>query len=72
MLSDLLLLEIYYDAPETARFYEDLSRRYGGEALAAALSAGYLTGRKVLIGPDAGRWLFWLTDKGRSKAGTAL
>jgi hypothetical protein len=68
MLYDFLLLEIYYGAPDTARFYEELSQRYGGAVVAGALGAGYVACRRVLIGPDRGRLLVWLTDKGRHLA----
>jgi hypothetical protein len=68
MLSDFLVLERYYDAPETALFYEELSQRYGVNAIKKALQAGYLMTRRVMYGPDCGRVMFWLSEKGREKA----
>lgn len=72
MLFDFLLLEIYYDAPETARFYEELTHKYGGAAVVRALGAGYVASRRVLLGPDRGRLVVWLTEKGRSEARAGL
>lgn len=68
MLYDFLLLEQYYEAPETIRFYEDLSRRYGAEPIKKAVEAGDLVSRRVLCGPNCGRVMFWLSEKGRQKA----
>jgi hypothetical protein len=71
MLSDLLLLEMYYGSGSAALFFEDVSLRYGAPVLQKALRAGELATRQVLLGPDAGRWLITLTDKGRTGAGIA-
>lgn len=69
MLSDLLMLEAYYGSPGAAQFFEDLSRRYGPAIVRKALEAGEITGRRIHCGPDCGRQMFWLTDKGRAQAG---
>ena len=69
MLSDLLQLEVYYGTPEAAQFFEDLSRRYGPAMVRKALRAGEITGRRLHCGPDCGRRLFWLTEKGRARTG---
>ncbi len=65
MLSDLMLLEIYYGSGSAALFFEDISERYGTPVIQKALRRGELALRQVLLGPDAGRWLVTLTDKGR-------
>ena len=70
LLSDFYMLELYFEQPETAQFYEDLSRRYGAQALKKAVMAGYLVGKQLTCGPDCGRKLLWLSDKGRQKAQT--
>jgi hypothetical protein len=69
MLSDLLILEIYYGHPSCAQFFEDMARKYGLEAMRKALRAGEITVRPVALGPDSGRMLVGLTDKGRQAAG---
>jgi hypothetical protein len=68
MLSDFLLLEIYYGSGSAALFFEDMSSRYGIPAIQKALRRGELMARQVLLGPDSGRWLVTLTDKGRKGA----
>lgn len=72
MISDLYLLETCFDGPDTAQFYEDLSRRYGARALREAIQAGYLSGRRIICGPDCGRQLFWLSESGRKAAQNTL
>lgn len=69
MLSDLLILEIYYGHPSCAQFFEDMARKYGIETIKKALRAGEITARPVVVGPDSGRLLLGLTDKGRQAAG---
>lgn len=68
MLSDLLILEIYYGHPACGQFFEDITRRYGVEAVRKALRAGEIAARPVIVGPDSGRLLVGLTDKGREAA----
>ena len=68
MLSDFLLLETYYEGPETVRFYEDLAERYGIAPVKKALAAGHLIQRRIVCGPDCGRLIFRLSDKGRRRA----
>jgi hypothetical protein len=69
MLSDFLLLESYYGDGQSAQFIEDFLDRYGQAAFAQALMAGQIMRRRVMMGPDQGRWLVSLTEKGRSEAG---
>ncbi len=68
MLSDLLILELYYDHPACAQFFEDVARKYGVETVRKALRAGDIIARPVVVGPDSGRMLLGLTDKGRQTA----
>lgn len=68
MLSDFLLLETYFEGPETVQFYEDLSRRYGAKAVAMAERAGDLIKRPVMCGPFCGKQMVWLSAQGRQKA----
>jgi hypothetical protein len=65
MLSDLLILEAYYGHPSCAVFFEELTRKYGVETVRRALRAGDITARTVMMGPDTGRLLVGLTDRGR-------
>jgi hypothetical protein len=69
MLSDLLILELYYDHPACAFFFEDMTRQYGVETVRKALRAGNIIARPIVVGPDSGRILLGLTDKGRQAAG---
>jgi hypothetical protein len=69
MLSDLLILEIYYGHPSCAQFFEDMARKYGVAAVRKALREGEIVARPVVVGPDSGRLLLGLTDKGRQAAG---
>jgi hypothetical protein len=68
MLSDFLMLEAFYGPPSAALFLEELSKRYGLPAIRKALRAGEIVAKPVLCGPDCGRWLLGLTDKGRAAA----
>jgi hypothetical protein len=68
MLYDFLLLELYYGQSSAGLFFEDLSLRYGVPAIEGAVAAGDIAMRKILMGPDEGRFLSWLTDQGRGKA----
>jgi hypothetical protein len=67
MLSDFLTLEVYFGHEASAQFFEDLTERYGKKPIENALKAGDLVKKKVLIGPDTGRDLVWLSEKGREK-----
>lgn len=68
MLPDLLLLEEYFEEPETVQFYEDIMRRYGVEPVKKAVQTGHIALRCVHCGPHRGRLVLWLTEKGRSFA----
>jgi hypothetical protein len=68
MLSDILLLEVFYGSGSAALFLEEITSRYGLAPLQKALRAGELALRQVLLGPDRGRWIVALTDKGRNSA----
>lgn len=68
MLSDFLLLETYFEGPETVQFYEDLSRRYGERAVKVAEHAGDLIKRPIVCGPFCGKQMVWLSEQGRQKA----
>ncbi len=71
MLSDLMLLEIYYGSGAAALYLEELSLRYGAPAIQKAMRAGEIITRKILLGPDCGRLLVALTDKGLNRDGEA-
>lgn len=68
ILSDFLTLESYFSSEESARFFEDISQKYGTEPLKKCIESGEIICRKVYIGPDQGRVMLFLSDKGRSKA----
>lgn len=68
MLSDFLILEEFFDQSSAVQFFEDLSKRYGPEAVIKAIAKGELCFKKILCGPDRGRHLVWLSQTGRFKA----
>lgn len=68
MLSDFLLLETYFEGPDTIQFYEDLSKRYGRASVDMAERAGFIKLRPVLCGPYCGKKMVWLSDSGRAQA----
>ena len=68
ILSDFLTLESYFGNQETAQFFEDCVQKYGVERLQKRINAGELAYRQIHIGPDAGKCLLWLTQKGREQA----
>jgi hypothetical protein len=68
MLSDFLTLEAYFGSPESALYFEDLSKRYGPVRIWQAVKEGDLICRTPKIGPDQGRLMAWLSDQGRKKA----
>ena len=68
ILSDFLTLEVYFDNDESARFFEECTHKYGISPVQKCLKAGELACRKIHIGPDSGKTLLWLTEKGRQKA----
>lgn len=72
MLSDFLLLETYYDVPETAQAYEALSRKYGRAAVQKAMAAGYIVSGRFLCGSKKRGRFFWITEKGRKHASSAV
>ncbi|MGH1399224.1 MAG: hypothetical protein ACRBCT_08435 [Alphaproteobacteria bacterium] len=67
ILSDLLTLELYFSSVESALFFEESVRKYGHETVKKCITAGEIVARKIYIGPDAGRTLLCLTEKGRLK-----
>ena len=71
ILSDFLTLEVYFDNQESAQFFEECSQKYGSELLRKYIDGGELACRKIHIGPDTGKSLLWLTQKGREKASIA-
>ena len=68
MLSDFLLLEAYYDTPDTVQIYENMTKKYGKDAVKKAMAAGYIVAGQVSCFRETRGLLFWLTDKGRKRA----
>ncbi|MGH1377051.1 MAG: hypothetical protein ACRBCK_11965 [Alphaproteobacteria bacterium] len=68
MLSDLLSLESCFGKFESVMFVDDIQNTYGEYSVEQAIEAGYLEWRIICIGPDCGRQLCWLSDKGRAAA----
>lgn len=68
ILSDFLTLEVYFDNHESAQFFEECSKKYGTEILKKYINGGELECRRIHIGPDTGKSLLSLTQKGRELA----
>ncbi len=68
MLSDLLSLERCFGKFEAVMFMEEIEDTYGELLVEEAIDAGHLEWRMVCIGPDCGRRLCWLSEKGREVA----
>ncbi len=68
MLSDFLSLEQFYGVNDSAFYIEDLLRRYDLDSVRVALDSGLLIKKKICIGPDCGREMCWLSEKGREEA----
>ncbi len=68
ILSDFLTLELYFSNDESAQMFETCAKKYGVKRLKQCIAAGELSYRQIHIGPDAGKNLLWLTEKGRHKA----
>lgn len=71
ILSDFLTLESYFSNEESAQFFEECSCKYGTRPIMKCIKAGELACRTIHIGPDSGKKLLWLTEKGRQKASLA-
>ncbi len=67
ILADLLTLELYFSSVESVLFFEECTRKYGMDSVKKCIAAEELAARKIYIGPDAGRTLLCLTEKGRLK-----
>ena len=68
ILSDFLTLETYFSSEESAQFFEECSQKYGIAPVQKCIKAGELYAKRIEIGPDTGRTLLFLSEKGRTKA----
>lgn len=68
ILSDFLTLEVYFANEDSAQFFEEACAKYGVAPIKKCIAAGEIICKKIHIGPDRGRLMVWLSDKGRSKA----
>ncbi len=68
VLMDFLSLESFFGYKSAALFLEEIQNRYSHAEIKSAFSKGYLERRRICIGPDCGRYLCWLSDKGRCEA----
>ena len=68
ILSDFLTLESYFSNEESVHFFEEVSHRYGIKPIEKCIAAGELICKKIHIGPDKGRHMLFLSEKGRLKA----
>ena len=66
MLEDLKALAGYFDGPETLLYEEDLIRRYGGDAVSAALETGLLDHGWIPCGRGRRRCVCRLSEKGKA------
>jgi hypothetical protein len=67
MLSDFLTLELYFGAPESALFFEDLTKHHDDGDIKHALKKGDVVCKRIVFGPDRGRMIYSLSEQGRAK-----
>jgi hypothetical protein len=72
MITDLYLLQYYFEEAGAAMYREDFVRRYGAEMLAAALSDGLIEARCLPCRGGGEKALCRLSDKGRRTAAALL
>ena len=72
MLSDFLLLEVYFGSADGAQDLEKAYRAYGRKAVQNALKAGDLVINTLRPLDGRVRPVCWLSDSGRQKAQTQL
>lgn len=72
MINDFLAIEQLYDRSETALYIDEVLLNYKEQDVTSAIQAGYIQTRTVCIGPNCGRVLCWLTEKGRCKANASM
>lgn len=65
MLSDILSLESLFSKEGRAIFMDELIAHYGRDSVVDALKLGHIETRRIYVGPDLGRDLCCLSDKGR-------
>ena len=65
MLSDLYLLEHYFEEPFSAVYEQDLVQKYGAEKTQAAISNGFLEYYRIPCGRGQERCVCRLSEKGR-------
>lgn len=68
MLNDFLELESFYGRRSAALYIDEAFKNYGEDKVEQAVNEGFLETRIICIGPDCGRILCWLTQKGRQLA----
>lgn len=68
MLDDFLSLENMFGRQQAAIFIDDLLARYSVQDVTHALEEGLVERRMICIGPDCGRCVCYLSDKGRQIA----
>jgi len=65
MLSDFLTLELYFGSPESALFFEDVSKKYSPAQIQKAVKKGDIVLKRLKFGPDKGRLVCLLSPQAR-------
>lgn len=68
MLSDFLILELYYGETAALRPLNELLDHYNSAHIEAAITQGDLQCYKPVMGPDRGTLYYRLSAQGRAKA----
>ena len=68
MISDFLLLEMYYGPADAAQYFEEVVHKHGMASIEKARACGHIVMREISVGPDRGRVMCWLSEVGREKA----
>jgi hypothetical protein len=72
MITDLYMLQHFFEEAGAAMYQEDVLRRYGKAQLRAALEAGLIEARCLPCRGGGEKALFRLSEKGRQAAASML
>lgn len=72
MLTELYLLQTYFEEPHSLMYEEDLVERYGREPVSEAIRAGLLEHRRIPCGQGRTRCICRLSEAGVAEAGMKI
>ncbi|MGH1456719.1 MAG: hypothetical protein ACRBDI_08050 [Alphaproteobacteria bacterium] len=72
MILELLSMENVFGKTEAMLYLDEILSNYDKDEVSAAVENGYIETRVICIGPDCGRILCHLSEKGRCKANESM